>query len=61
MPLDIPAPVAGAMESEPKFVEPQFPAAESDDWHAILRQIFETEGGLWQRRAAARRPVTARQ
>lgn len=54
MPLDIPAAAADLIDSEPRFVEPQFPAAESDDWQGILRQIFETEGGIWQRRAIER-------
>lgn len=54
MPLDTPlASAAELIDNEPKFVEPQFPPAESDDWQGILRQIFETEGGIWQRRTIA--------
>lgn len=53
MPLDVPAAAAELIDSEPKFFEPQFPAAESEDWQGILRQIFETEGGIWERRGVA--------
>jgi hypothetical protein len=55
MPLDIPPTSAEAIE--PQFFEPQLPAAESDDWQAILRQIFATEGGIWHRRAVATLPA----
>jgi hypothetical protein len=51
MPFDIPATPPGAIESEPQFFEPQLPDAGSDNWHESLRQIFETEGRIWQRRA----------
>jgi hypothetical protein len=44
-------------ENEPQFFEPQLPDADSDDWQEILRQIFATEVGIWQRRAIARLPA----
>ena len=52
MPLDIPTAPADVLETEPQFVEPQLPDADSDDWQVVLRQIFATEGGIWQRRGA---------
>lgn len=60
MPLDNPAAPAEMIDSEPQFFEPLLPASESDDWQVILRQIFATEDGLWQRRAVVRQPVAAR-
>jgi hypothetical protein len=59
MPLDIPAAPAAIIDSEPKFFEPLLPASASDDWQDILRQIFATEDGLWQRRAVVRQAVAA--
>lgn len=60
MPLDNPLFDAESSAGEPAFIEPTFveprlPAADSDDWQGILRQIFETEGGIWHRRAIAPR------
>jgi hypothetical protein len=60
MPLDIPAAPVDAAESGPQFFEPQLPAADSDDWQDILRQIFATEGGIWQRRALPGQPASPR-
>jgi hypothetical protein len=60
MPLDIPASAAELIGSELEFVEPLLPAADSDDWQGILRQIFETEGGLWQRRGSSGSAALAR-
>jgi hypothetical protein len=57
MPAELPAQLT---DSEPKFFEPLLPASASDDWQGILRQIFATEHGLWQRRAVVRQSVAAR-
>jgi hypothetical protein len=59
MPLDIPAAPAAIIDSEPQFFEPLLPASASDDWQDILRQIFATEDGLWQRRAVVRQAAAA--
>jgi hypothetical protein len=60
MPLDIPAPAAGAIECEPQIAEPQLPDPDSERWQEALRRIFAAEAGIWQRRAGARQPAGAR-
>jgi hypothetical protein len=61
MPAELSAQLpAQLMDSEPKFFEPLLPASAGDDWQGILRQIFATEHGLWQRRAVVRQSVAAR-
>jgi hypothetical protein len=60
MPLDTPLTSTDVTASEPQFFEPRLPDPESVDWQEILRQIFATEGGIWQRRAGARQPAAAR-
>ncbi|HEY1799123.1 MAG TPA: hypothetical protein VGG57_23615 [Stellaceae bacterium] len=50
MPLGVLATLPDTTEPEPRFFEPQLPGAASDDWQEALRQIFATEGGIWQRR-----------
>jgi hypothetical protein len=53
MPLDAPRASADLAASEPQFFEPQLPDPESEDWQEILRRIFATESGIWQRRGVA--------
>jgi hypothetical protein len=60
MPLDSPLASVDATQSEPQFFEPRLPDAKSDDWQGILRQIFATEDGLWQRRAITRPAISPR-
>ncbi len=60
MPLDSPAMPAEAIDSEPQFFEPLLPASANDDWQGILRQIFATEDGIWQRRAVVGQAAAAR-
>jgi hypothetical protein len=58
--LPDPAAPSETLERELQFFEPRLPDASSHDWQGLLRQIFETEGGIWQRRGVTRGPASPR-